>query len=29
MAVIALGYPEGRASRSERDPLEEKVFLKR
>jgi nitroreductase len=29
MAVIALGYPKGRASRSERDPLEEKVFLKR
>jgi len=29
MAVIALGYPDGRASRSNRDRLEEKVFLKR
>jgi len=29
MAVIALGHPDGRASRSDRDPLEEKVFLKR
>lgn len=29
MAVIALGHPDGRASRSNRDPLEEKVFLKR
>ncbi|HJX60148.1 MAG TPA: nitroreductase family protein [Thermodesulfobacteriota bacterium] len=29
MAVIALGYPDGRASRSDRDPLEEKVFLKK
>jgi hypothetical protein len=29
MAVIALGHPDGRTSRSDRDPLEEKVFLKR
>jgi len=29
MAVIALGHPDGRASRSDRDPLEKKVFLKR
>jgi hypothetical protein len=25
-AAIAFGYPEGRASRLDRDPLEEKVF---
>jgi len=29
MAVIALGYPDGRASRSGRDSLGEMVFLKR
>jgi nitroreductase len=29
MAVIALGYPEGKSPQSERDPLEEKIFLKK
>ncbi len=29
MAVIALGFPDGRVPRSERDPLGKKVFLKK
>jgi nitroreductase len=29
MAVVALGHPAGKASRSERDSLEEKVFLRK
>jgi nitroreductase len=29
MAVIALGHPTGKSSRSERDSLEEKVFLRK
>ena len=29
MAVIALGHPIGKSSRSNRDPLEEKVFLRK
>ena len=29
MAVIALGHPTGKSSQSKRDPLEEKVFLRK
>jgi nitroreductase len=29
MAVVALGHPAGKVSRSERDSLEEKVFLRK